>query len=93
MSQDLAANRYFSHTDSLGRNPSQRAAAFGYAGGVGENIAGGYQTASAVLAAWQASPGHNQNLLGSGYRSIGIGRAYAAAAPYRWYWTTNFGNG
>ena len=32
MSGDVAAKGYFSHTDSLGRNPAQRARDFGYRG-------------------------------------------------------------
>ena len=30
MSEDMGANNYFSHTDSLGRDPFTRMAAFGY---------------------------------------------------------------
>jgi uncharacterized protein YkwD len=93
MSQDMASKNYFSHTDSLGRDPFQRMAAFGYTANTakGENIAAGYQTAAAVFNAWKASAGHNANMLSSRYRVIGIGRAYKASSTYGWYWTTDFG--
>src|SRR5262249_37646272 len=32
-----------------------------------------------------------QNMLGSGFNVIGIGRAYGASSTYGWYWTTDFG--
>ena len=93
MSQDMASKNYFSHTDSLGRDPFQRMAAFGYTANTskGENIAAGYQTATAVFDAWKASAGHNANMLSSSYTVIGIGRAYDARSTYGWYWTTDFG--
>lgn len=94
MSGDMAANNYFSHTDSLGRSYSQRLAAFNYpvsSTATGENIAAGYSTAAAVFEGWRNSPGHNANMLGANYRVIGIGLAYHAASDYGWYWTTDFG--
>jgi len=93
MSYDLAARTTFSHIDSLGRDPGQRARDFGYYGGVGENIAGGWPFGSAqkVFEAWKSSPGHNKNMLGSSYRVIGIGMAYDPTSPYLYYWTTDFG--
>lgn len=93
MSYDLASRSTFSHIDSLGRDPGQRARDFGYYGGVGENIAGGWPFGSAqtVFEAWKSSPGHNKNMLGSSYRVIGIGLAYDPTSPYLYYWTTDFG--
>ena len=92
MSADMAAKSYFSHTDSLGRDPFQRMAAFGYGySPAGENIAAGNATAQNTFNQWQASPGHRANMLNASFRVIGIGRAYNAASPYRWYWTTPFG--
>src|SRR5438445_607789 len=43
MSQDMCAKNYFSHTDSLGRDPFARMAAFGYNYNTwkGENLAAG----------------------------------------------------
>lgn len=94
MAQDLADKAYFSHTDSLGRSPYARAIDCGYPAGAGENLAAGtsWSTASSAFAAWQASPGHNANMLGQYYQQIGIARYYNASSPYKWYWATTFGS-
>ncbi len=93
MSNDMGVNSYFSHTDSLGRSPSQRALDCGYPQGAGENLAGGtaWSTAQSAFVAWQNSPGHNANMLNSFYKQIGIARVNVPGSPYTWYWTTNFG--
>jgi uncharacterized protein YkwD len=93
LSEDMSARAYFSHTDSLGRDPSTRAVDCGYPSGAGENIAAGtaWDTALEVFNAWKASPGHNGNMLNSSYKQIGIARFYRAGSPYSWYWTTDFG--
>jgi uncharacterized protein YkwD len=102
MSGDLAAKNYFSHTDSLGRDPFTRMTAFGYTHyPEGENIAAGYSDAQNTFTQWQTacdpnSTGactyaHRQNMLNPSYTVLGIGRAYNASASYRWYWTTDFG--
>jgi len=91
VSGDMAAKGYFSHTDSLGRNPGQRARDFGYSGGVGENMAAGYSSSLDVFNGWKASPGHNANMLGTTYKVIGIGRVYLPGSQYSVYWTTDFG--
>lgn len=93
MSNDMATKKYFSHTDSLGRTFSTRLGAFGYTYPTykGENIAAGNATAAGTFEQWRRSTGHNANMLNSSYRVIGIGRAYNEFAPYRWYWTTDFG--
>ncbi|PFG75174.1 CAP domain-containing protein [Tepidiforma thermophila] len=93
MVEDMATKGYFSHTDSLGRSPYQRAIDCGYPSGAGENLAAGssWSTAQAAFEAWRNSPGHNQNMLTSFYQQIGIARYYRAGSPYGWYWATNFG--
>lgn len=55
---------------------------------MGENIAMGYSSASRVVSGWMASPGHRENILRSGYKSIGI-----ACITYkgRNYWVQVFG--
>jgi uncharacterized protein YkwD len=50
---------------------------------VGENIAFGYTSGKAAVAAWMASPGHRSNLLNSRHRLIGVG-AYQDADGH-WY--------
>lgn len=93
MANDLGAHNYFSHTNSLGRDPSTRAQDCGYPSGAGENIAAGtnWDTAQAVFAGWKASAGHNANMLNASYKQIGIARAYTANSTYGWYWVTDFG--
>jgi len=57
----------------------------------GENIAAGNATAAATFSQWKASAGHNQNMLSSAYKVIGISRSYSATSTYKWYWNTDFG--
>ncbi|KAA0240787.1 MAG: hypothetical protein DYG91_10035 [Chloroflexi bacterium CFX7] len=93
MTNDLGTNGYFSHTDSLGRSPYQRALDCGYPQGAGENLAAGtgWSSAQSAFDAWKNSPGHNANMLGTYYKQIGISRANVPGSPYGWYWATNFG--
>ncbi len=90
---DMAQKNYFSHTDSLGRDPFKRMTAFGYGYSTskGENIAAGNATAAGTFAQWKASAGHNKNMLSSSYKVIGISRSYSATSTYKWYWNTDFG--
>ena len=90
---DMAQKNYFSHTDSLGRDPFIRMTAFAYNFNTskGENIAAGNATAAGTFSQWKASSGHNQNMLNAGYQVIGISRSYSATATYGWYWNTDFG--
>jgi hypothetical protein len=73
----------FSHTDSLGRGPYNRAIDCGYPTGAGEIIALGY-SASSVVTGWMNSDGHRNNILNSSYRVMGVGHAGNS-------WVTNFG--
>lgn len=93
MSADMAAKNYFNHTDSQGRDPFVRMAAFGYnyGGYRGENIAAGYDDAARTFNLWRNSPGHNAAMLNANFNVIGISRAYGASSTYRWYWTADFG--
>lgn len=93
MSVDMGVNAYFSHTDSLGRDPFERMAAFGYNFNTwkGENLAAGTSSAQTAFDLWRASPGHNSNMLNENYTAIGVALRYTAGSPYRWYWTTDFG--
>jgi uncharacterized protein YkwD len=90
---DMATKDYFSHTDSLGRDPFMRMTAFGYNFNTykGENIAAGNAAANATFEQWKASSEHNANMLGTNYKVIGIGRNYQASSTYQWYWNTTFG--
>jgi len=57
----------------------------------GENIAAGFNTAQSVFTAWQNSPGHNANMLGTHYTTMGVARVYTVGSTYGWYWTNDFG--
>ena len=106
MSVDMGANNYFSHTDSLGRDPFQRMADFGYNYNTwkGENLVAGAETAQAAFDLWKGSAGHKANMLNPNFTVMGIARVYvnpgecpppSPANPdpkgYGWYWTNDFG--
>lgn len=102
MSNDMATNNIADHTDSLGRDPHTRMAAFGYPYSPwGENILGGYSDAQSAFNGWmtacdpdatgKCTYAHRQNMLYAGFKVIGIGRVYNPNSAYRWYWTTDFG--
>ncbi len=65
----------------------------GYVNGtaLGENIAGGYSTASGAIAAWMNSDGHRANMLSTDFREAGGGYAYSATAELHRYWTMDYG--
>src|SRR5262245_40780210 len=93
MSGDMAANNYFSHTDSQGRDPFVRMTAFcyNYPTGRGENLAAGYNDAMRTFNQWKASPSHNSAMLNGNYNVVGVARVFGANTTYKWYWTTDFG--
>ncbi|MBI1886608.1 MAG: CAP domain-containing protein [Chloroflexi bacterium] len=93
MSNDMATKDYFSHTDSLGRDPFTRMADFGYNYNTwkGENLAAGVSDAKGALRLWKNSPGHNAVLLNPNFTVIGIARAYNEGSHFGWYWTNDFG--
>jgi uncharacterized protein YkwD len=93
MSTDMGAHNYFSHTDSLGRDPFQRMNAFGYNYNTwrGENIAAGTSSAQVAFDLWKNSPGHNANMLNANYKVMGIDRDDTPGSGYGWYWTNDFG--
>lgn len=89
--RDMGESGYFSHTDSLGRDPSARVAAFGYSGTAGENAAAGNSTAIGTFCQWKNSAGHNANMLRPEFRVIGIGTESVQSSQYGSYWSTPFG--
>ena len=92
-SNDLGVNAYFAH-DDLSRTWVQRIrdCGYNYNAWLGENIAGGTNTAQDAFNIWKNSPGHNANMLNSNYTAVGIGRAFVPGSPFGWYWTTDFGS-
>ena len=93
MANDMATNDYFSHTDSLGRDPFVRMDQMGYGYNTwrGENLVAGTAGAQASFEMWTGSPGHNANMLGEHYTVIGIARRFDASSTFGWYWATEFG--
>lgn len=90
---DMAARNYFSHTTPEGVTFDQRITGAGYTGWstVGENIASGQPSVTAVMTAWIASPGHRANLVDSAYTDVGLGLAYNASGQP--VWVQDFGAG
>ncbi len=93
MAHDLGTTPNWSHTDSSGRSPYQRAQDCGYPQGAGENLAAGTtrSTAQSAFNAWRSSSGHDANMLNDRYQQIGIARIHVEGSPYGWYWVTKFG--
>lgn len=96
--EDMLARSYSAHRTPEGLGPSDRARAWGYRSGIGENIVEQRFSAEDALEAWMGSPGHRRNLLDPGSREMGLGLAVGAghdAAPggYRVIWVQSFGGG
>ena len=102
MSADMAANKFFNHTDSLGRNAFTRMAAFGYPHlPAGENLGMGYPNAQPIFdqlknacdadLSGQCTYAHRMNMLDPHFKVIGIGRAQDKSFAAGWFWTTDFG--
>lgn len=55
---------------------------------MGENIAAGYDTVSAVMDGWLASPGHCANLMNPNFTQIGVACIRGSTGnAYGTYWT------
>ena len=87
-SEDMCAQGYFDHTGRDGSQPWDRMAREGVQfGAAAENIAWGYANAASVHDGWMTSPGHRANLLGNGWRRIGVGHSPCGGDAY---WTQVF---
>ena len=85
-SQDMSSNGYFSHTSPTYGSPFEMMRSFGISyRTAGENIARGYDTPAAVVAAWMSSPGHRANILNAVFTHIGVG--YVSSGNH---WTQMF---
>ncbi len=51
-----------------------------------ENLSAGAENVDAVMRRWQASPGHNQNLLMKEATRIGFAKATASNGRFKRYW-------
>ena len=83
-SMDMEAHGTMSHTGSDGSTLADRVDAQGYAWSrIGEDIAAGFGSASSVMKAWLASPGHCANIMNPSFRDLGTGVQGT-------YWTLDF---
>ena len=79
---DMVTNQYFAHNSRDGTRPAQRVSAAGYEwAATAENIAQGQGTPRLVVQSWMASTGHCKNILGPGFRDLGVGINPGAASP------------
>ncbi|TMU24988.1 CAP domain-containing protein [Halomonas sp. ATBC28] len=92
-SQDMAENDYFSHTDPEGAGIEQRVGNQDYVWqAVGENIAAGLISVSAVVEGWLDSPGHCRNIMNDAFTEMGMAKAEDSESRYSTYWTQTLGN-
>lgn len=72
--QDMLAKGYWSHTSPDGRSTWYFVgqAGYGYVT-VGENLAKGFSSDTAVITGWMASSTHRANILNPAFKDIGIG--------------------
>jgi uncharacterized protein YkwD len=94
--QDMADQKYFSHTSLDGWSPWDRMSYYGVEfGAAGENIAVGQDTPADVETDWMNSSGHKANILNSSFGKIGLGMVPADSddiyAP-GYYWVQDFTN-
>jgi len=89
----MARNACFAHQCAGEPSLTDRMedAGYNWYRGVGENIAAGSSSAARVFRMWRNSPAHNENMLDPRWRSAGVSLVYHRHAPYRWYWTLDFG--
>lgn len=92
-SQDMAENDYFSHTGPDGAGIEQRVGNQDYVWqAVGENIAAGHASVSAVVEGWLESPGHCRNVMSDAFTEMGMAKAEDSESRYSTYWTQTLGN-
>ena len=81
------------HDAPDGSNPGTRITRTGYSFSTwGENVAAGYRTPQAVMAAWMNSSGHCRNILNPAFTELGVGYVKREGDPSRYYdyWTQVF---
>ena len=84
--KDMYYRNYFEHISREGSSPIQRAQSVGYLGTtVIENLARGYTTTGAVMAAWKISESHCKAMMDSASTEMG-------AFSYERYWVQEFGH-
>jgi hypothetical protein len=98
----MAEHEYLSFTDSLGRNPVQRVAAFGYTPTdtwgswpteeLQEINFAGSDTPETAFEAWHSSPNSRRIMLSDRFVVAGVGKAHNPQWLYGWCWTVDFGS-
>lgn len=79
------ANRLSHEVD--GALPDRLATAALHPRAMVENVSAGYGSLASVVAGWQRSPRHNENLLFAPMRRMGIAEAAAPDTRYRTFWS------
>lgn len=89
-SNDMAKNKYFSHTNLKGQSPFDRMKAAGISyNTAAENIAAGQKSPEQVVESWMNSEGHRKNILNGTFAKMGLGYVKAQGG-YGTYWTQLF---
>ena len=92
-SRDLAKWDRISHYGSDGSNPWDRVKRAGYnAKLAAENVGTGQTTIEEVMKGWQASTGHNKNLLLSDAQQMGIALVQDPRTEFKTFWTLVVGS-
>jgi uncharacterized protein YkwD len=92
-SRDLAKWDRISHFGSDGSNPWDRVKRVGYnAKLAAENVGTGQTTIDEVMKGWQASPGHNKNLLLADAEHMGIALVQDPKTEFKTFWTLVVGS-
>lgn len=87
-SRDLAKWDRISHFGSDGSNPWDRVKRVGYnAKLAAENVGTGQASIEEVMKGWQASPGHNKNLLIADAEHMGIAMVHDPKTEFKTFWT------
>ena len=87
-SRDLAKWDRISHYGSDGSNPWDRVKRVGYKAKVAaENVGTGQASVEEVLKGWEASPGHNKNLLLREAEHMGIALVQDPRTEFKTFWT------
>ncbi len=87
-SRDLAKHDRISHYGSNGSSPWDRVAAAGYKARVAaENVGTGQASLAEVIKGWEASEGHNKNLLLADAEHMGIALVQDPKTEFKTFWT------
>jgi uncharacterized protein YkwD len=92
-SRDLAKWDRISHFGSDGSNPWDRVKRSGYPARIAaENVGTGQASIEEVMKGWQASPGHNKNLLLPDAQHMGIALVQDTKSEFKTFWTLVIGS-